>query len=210
MGNREPSGSVPAPALTPPAVAAVVPAAGASRRMGRPKLLLPWGATDVLGATLAALQAAGVARIVVVYALDGPLAQWRPPPGVELVANPRPELGMLSSVQAGWQALLAAPPEVLVVCPGDQPGLRPETVKQLLAVQRTHGGIVVPSHRGKRGHPLLVPRRWALRIPELDHQIGLRELLVLGAAEVHRVAVEDPGAVADVDTPDAYERLRPR
>lgn len=106
---------------------AVVPAAGRSRRMGRPKLLLPFGEGTVLGATLAALAGGGARRIAVVARPDDPrLAEWLAGPaagelarrlarvGAEAAAerpelvvafNPDPERGMLSSVLAGLDAL---------------------------------------------------------------------------------------------------------
>lgn len=108
---------------------AVVPAAGQARRMGRPKLLLPFGEGTVLGATLAALAGGGARRIAVVTRLDDPrLAGWLAGPAIEEVVerlrergggvggaarlpelvvafNPDPERGMLSSVLAGLDAL---------------------------------------------------------------------------------------------------------
>jgi CTP:molybdopterin cytidylyltransferase MocA len=197
--NREPAGDV----------AAVVPAAGASRRMGRPKLALPWAGGSVLDATLAALLAGGVERAVVVIGGASALAGWRPPPGASLARNPTPELGMLSSVRAGLAALTAAgTPRLLLVCPGDLPALRADTVRELLAAQRRHGGVAVPVHGGRRGHPLLVPARWLPAIDELDPAVGLRGLLRLAAAELLQHPVDDAGTVRDVDTPEAYEALR--
>lgn len=193
--------------------AAVVPAAGASRRMGRPKLLLPWGTGTVIDATLAALREGGVRRVTVVTAAGGPLAGWQAPAGVTLAENPDVERGMLSSVQAGLRLLLAReplPPDPLVVCPADLPALRASTVATLLAAQRRHGGLVVPSYQGKRGHPLLVPPRWQPAILQLDDAVGLRQLLALAAADLLRLPVDDPGTVRDVDTPEAYDTLRPR
>lgn len=198
--------------LEPPpiGVVAVVPAAGASRRMGRPKLMLPWREGSVLDATLAALLAGGAERAVVVSGPEGVLAGWEPPARVTLACNPSPERGMLSSVRAGLAALAEAgpPPRLLLVCPGDLPALRAETVRELLGVQRRHGGIVVPVHGDRRGHPLVVPERWLPAIGELDESIGLRQLLRLAAGDLLQHPVDDAGTVLDVDTPEAYESLR--
>jgi CTP:molybdopterin cytidylyltransferase MocA len=211
--------------LSRKAPAAIVPAAGASTRMGRPKLLLPWGATTVLGATVEALRAGGVATVVVVAAPGGPLAEWAPPQGMRLVVNADPRRGMLSSILAGLAALTgtdaathrgspaaaaATLPDPLLVCPADLPGLLPSTVAALLAAYATTGGIVVPRHGGRRGHPLLVAPHWQARMPELrDHEGGLRRILELAAGAVHEMVVDDPGTVHDVDTPEDYSRLRP-
>ncbi len=192
--------------LAPPA--AVVPAAGASTRMGKPKLLLPWGETTVLESTIAALREGGAETVIVVLAADGPLRDWTPPPGVRCTVNAAPSQGMLSSVLAGLSAL--GTPDPLLVCPADLPALRASTVAALLAAYRRKGGIVVPRHGRRRGHPLLIAPSWQARIPELAaHEGGLRRILELAAGAVHELPVDDPGSIRDVDTPEDYATLRP-
>jgi molybdenum cofactor cytidylyltransferase len=178
--------------------------------MGEPKLLLPWGAGNVLEATLGALRAGGAESAVVVVAADGPVASWPPPDGVRLAVNPGPARGMMSSVVAGLEAIAAAglDPDPLLVTPGDLPALRAATVAALLATYRRHGGVVVPRHGGKRGHPLVLAPVWQARIPGLAATGGtLRQILELAAGAVREVAVDDPGAIRDVDTPEDYRRL---
>jgi len=201
--------------------------------MGRPKLLLPWGESTVLESTLAALREGGVPTIVVVLAPQGPLAGWRPPSGVLTAVNSMPASGMLSSVLVGLAALAAdnaasaqvesaaavsdepthapvAAPDPLLVCPADLPALRASTVAALLAAYRERGGIVVPRHGRRRGHPLLISPRWQARMPEIAHyQTGLRRILELAAGAVHELPVDDAGSIRDVDTPEDYTRLVP-
>jgi CTP:molybdopterin cytidylyltransferase MocA len=220
------------PSSTGSSAAAIVPAAGASTRMGRPKLLLPWGGSTVLESTLAALRDGGVPRIVVVLAPQSPLEEWQPPDGVRTALNPEPSSGMLSSVFVGLAALatavegasraegtghvlehgdaLAPVPDPLLVCPADLPALRPSTVAALLAAYREHGGVVVPRHGRRRGHPLLISPHWQARMPEIaHHDRGLRRILELAAGAVHELPVDDPGCIHDVDTPEEYARLAP-
>lgn len=206
--------------MNPPAIgspAAIVPAAGASTRMGRPKLLLPWGESTVLDSTLAALRDGGVATIVVVLAPQGPLEGWKPPDGVRTAVNPDPASGMLSSVLVGLAALATAEhgdvpvpaPDPLLVCPADLPALRASTVAALLAAYRERGGVVVPRHGRRRGHPLLIAPRWQARMPEIaHHQTGLRRILELAAGAVHELVVDDAGSIRDVDTPEDYASLQ--
>lgn len=131
---------------------AVVPAAGRSRRMGRPKLLLPAGGGEtVVGATVRPLIEGGVERVcLVVGPVAGPkagptgedrnaerLRDWALGRGFTVAVNPDPERGMLSSIQEGLAALggaaeLAAAGQVLLVTPADLPGLRPSTVRAVL------------------------------------------------------------------------------
>jgi len=172
--------------------------------MGRPKLLLPWGPTTVLEATVGALLAGGAAEAIVVVAPEGPLGAWEPPPRVHLAFNPEPARGMLSTVLAGLDALArdGRHPAPLLVCPADLPGLLPSTVEALLAQYAASGGVVVPRHGNKRGHPLLLAPGWVARLPELAaFEGGLRRILELAAGAVHEVVVDDPGCLRDVDTP---------
>lgn len=209
-------------------VSAIVPAAGRSRRMGRPKLLLPFGEGTVLGATLSALAGGGARRIsVAVRPDDRDLSEWlaraaageplRPepasgdPPEILVAFNPDAERGMLSSVLAGLAAL-GAVTGPLLVSPADLPALSPETVAAVLeALTRVEpgagAGLVVPVHEGRRGHPLGIAPRLVAEIPELDLTVGLRQLLERHPDEVVEVPVDDPGAVRDLDTLGDYEEL---
>ena len=181
--------------------------------MGRPKLLLPWGASTIVGSLVAALHAAGVDPLALVAAPgDEALQAWARAEGLVVGVNPWPERGMLSTIQAGLAALggadeLARRGEPLLVTPADLPELRPETVAELLRCQAGAGAsLAVPVYRGKRGHPLAIAAALIPEIETLDPEVGLRELLDRHAGEVLEVAVEDPGAVRDVDTPEDYRR----
>ena len=217
---------------------AVVPAAGASRRMGRPKLLLPWseggtgegdtgegdtgGADTVLGSLLAALRAGGAGRVALVLApteassrgrAAEELAAWAADfPDVTLAENPAPERGMLSSILAGLDALggagaLAASATPLLVTPADLPALRASTVASVASALANGAPLAVPTHRGRRGHPLGIAPALLPEIPRLDLDQGLRQLLERHPGELVEVPVDDPGAVRDVDTPRQYEEL---
>lgn len=191
---------------------AVLPAAGASRRMGRPKLLLPYRDGTIAGSLVASLRAAGVERIALVVAAgDEELREWARAAGLVTAVNPEPGRGMLSSIREGIAALggaaaLAERNETLLVSPADLPALRPETVA---AVLRAAGRapLAVPVHRGRRGHPLAIAPRLVPEIEALDLAVGLRQLLDRHAAGVLEVEVDDSGAVEDVDTPEDYRRL---
>ena len=181
--------------------------------MGRPKLLLPFGDTTVAGALIESLRNAGVERIVVVLAPgDAALRSWLAgSTGIEIAENPRPERGMLSSVLCGVEALggaasLTASREPLLVTPADLPTIQPSTIGRLLAVLGEGGAaLAVPTYRGRRGHPLAIAARLVTEIAALDPAVGLRQLLA--RHPVVELAVEDPGVVADVDTPADYVRL---
>ncbi len=198
-------------------VHAVLPAAGASRRMGRPKLLLPWGGATVVGAVAAALAAGGAERVALVVgppedAAARDLAAWGRSQGLVVAENPHPERGMLSSILRGVEALggaarLRRRGAALLVTPADLPGLGSSTVAAVAAALRAGAALAVPVHGGRRGHPLGIAPALLPEVPSLDLRVGLRQLLDRHAARLVEVPVDDPGAVHDVDTPDDYRRL---
>lgn len=217
---------------------AVVPAAGASRRMGRPKLLLPVGGGEtVIGATVRPLVEGGVDRVcIVVGPVSGPagedrdaarLRDWASAREHLVAINPEPARGMLSSILAGIAALggagaLAAAGELLLVTPADLPDLRPSTVRAVLRARTRWGradaalavpivSLGTPPGNRKRGHPLAVASRLLPEVATLDLDIGLRQLLERYPDATVEVPVDDPGCVRDVDTPADYRRrVNPR
>jgi glycerophosphoryl diester phosphodiesterase len=197
-----------------PRIVAILPAAGASRRMGRPKLLLPCRGRPLAAGTVEALRQGGVGEIVLVTAPDDDeLQAWGRGAGLRIALNPAPERGMLSSLREGIVALggsaeLARSGTTLLVSPADLPNLRPETVSALLHRMATTGAaIAVPVYRGKRGHPLAIAPTLIPEIDTLDLDVGLKQLRDLHAHELLEMAVEDAGVVDDVDTPEDYRRL---
>ncbi|HEV7506122.1 MAG TPA: nucleotidyltransferase family protein [Thermoanaerobaculia bacterium] len=195
---------------------AVLPAAGASRRMGRPKLLLPFRGSPLVAAVVGALRAGGVDGIVLVTAADDDaLRDWARQAGVVTAVNPVPERGMLSSIQEGIIALggadaLARRGDVLLISPADLPRLSSKSVAELLRrMAAEKSTLAVPVFEGKRGHPLALAPSLIPEIFRLDPEIGLKQLRDRHEAELLEVPVDDPGVVLDVDTPADYERLRP-
>jgi molybdenum cofactor cytidylyltransferase len=193
-------------------IAAVVLAAGLSRRMGRPKMVLPWGETTVIGQVVTVLATAGVADILVVVggarqrvesALSGLPAR--------LVYNPRySEDQMAFSLQAGLSSL-AGNVDAALVALGDQPQIQTHVVQAIVdAYRETRASLVIPSYRMRRGHPWMIARPlWeqvlALRPPET-----LREVLNAHADQIHYLTVDNDSVLRDLDTPSDYDRERPK
>lgn len=171
--------------------------------MGRPKLLLPFRDGTLLGSLIQALRQGGVSEIVLVVAPgDEALRAWGTEAGVRVAVNPEPERGMLSTIREGIAA--AGDKETLVVCPADLPALLPSTVRRVLAEPSP---LVVPSYRGRRGHPLVISPELIPEIGTLHLEVGLRELLDRHPERLRTVEVDDPGCVRDVDTPEEYREL---
>ncbi|MFN3653108.1 MAG: NTP transferase domain-containing protein [Armatimonadota bacterium] len=177
--------------------------------MGTLKPLLPYGPGSVIQAVVRSLRASPVDRVLVVLGhRSEELAAHLHATGAETVLNPRYPEGMLTSVQAG---LTAASPETewAVIALGDQPALQPSTVRLLLERARTtpeRPGIVVPSYGMRRGHPLLIHRRYFDEALALPPEVGLRELLRRHPDDLLHVDVPSEIVLTDMDTPQDYQR----
>ncbi len=197
-------------------IAAILLAAGESRRMGQPKLLLPWGGTTVLGQVVATFAAAGVDEILVITGGNRPLVEelvvelaGRFP--VRAVYNPAyAQGGMVSSIQTGIQELTQIPGlDGALIALGDQPQVRMETIEQIRAAYLESGKpLVVPSFRNRRGHPWLATRPLWEEIMALPGSVTPRQFLSAHAGEIEYVEA-DATILQDLDTPDEYARQRP-
>jgi molybdenum cofactor cytidylyltransferase len=190
---------------------AVILAAGESRRMGRPKQLLPWGDSTLIDAVVGAALAAPVAELVVVLGHTADRVEQAVnsrDPRLSFVRNEQYRSGMLSSVRAGVAAL-SDRCEAFFLYLGDQPWASPAVAAQL-ARAYTPGAILVPTADGRRGHPVLFSLTYRVEITELDDAVGLRQLLWRHPAAVRTVAVAEPAIHVDLDTPEDYDRYRGR
>jgi molybdenum cofactor cytidylyltransferase len=186
-------------------IAAVILAAGESRRMGEPKLLLPFRGRTILECVVGTVLRSPVDRIVVVLGAyedrTRPVLAGYP---VEIAVNPEYPKGMLSSVRRGLRSLPEEARAALIF-PGDQPGITGGTIEAVMAAYRATGkGLVLPVRSGRGGHPLLLDMRYRADVEALGPGLGLRTLLSLHPSDVERVEVEDGGAFLDIDTPEDY------
>lgn len=192
-------------------VSGLVLAAGRSRRMGSAKLTLPWrDGRTVVEAVVAALRDGGVGRIRVVVGGDRQaVEQALAGSNVEFVENPRfADDEMLGSIQVGLRAMGDEPTAALLT-PGDLPAIQPATVRALIDAWGASGdAICVPVCEGRRGHPVLLPRRAWPEVLALASGESLRSYLRLHAAELRPVEVPDPGIHADIDSPADYHGRR--
>jgi molybdenum cofactor cytidylyltransferase len=187
-------------------VAAILLAAGQSRRMGTCKQLLPLAGTTVIGRCLETLQAGGVSDIVVVVSPAGhDVAETALRcSGVKTAVNEDPSGDMASSVRCGRDALPAVVRSV-IVAPGDIPLVQPATVQALISTAvHNPSCIIIPTHAGRRGHPLLLP---CIILDELAGSLTLRDVVRSDPGRVIELDVPDAGILLDMDTPEDYRRL---
>lgn len=191
---------------------AVIPAAGRSRRMGQPKLLLPIDGETVISRLLRTLRRREIVAIAVVLrADDAPLRS-------EIAANGgtplQPESAppeMRDSIEHALRWIEAefqpTADDAWLLTPGDHPLLESEVLDRLLERWSVSAApILIPTCRGKRGHPIVL--RWSL-VPEvfaLPRDAGLNQLVRQHANEVVELEVARESVIADLDTPEDYER----
>lgn len=191
-------------------VAAVVLAAGRSRRMGVPKQGVLLAGRTLLHRALDTLEEAGAAPLVVVIA-PGAAADGAAARGARVVTNPDPARGMLSSVLTGLSAARAAGAPWALVLPVDCPRTAPSTAALLMAAVRgTEAAAAVPEHAGRRGHPVLVG---PAAFDEVHGAVArgddrtLADVLAALGDGVRVVPVDDPAVLDNVNRPADLERL---
>ena len=184
--------------------AAVVLAAGGSRRLGQPKQLLAYRGATLLDATVATARSAGVDQVVV--ALGGSADQVRETvdlSGVEVVLNPDFGDGCATSIRTAL-ARVRDDVDGVVLLLGDQPGVTPETVAALVAGAREHA-VGVCAYDDGLGHPLWFHRNMFATLADLHGDKAVWKL-VDADRDVMRVPVAGD-VPPDVDTWADYEAL---
>jgi len=188
-------------------ICAMILAAGESRRMGTPKLLLPFkGKTMIETLVDEVLRSKSDKTMVVLGAEKEKIERIISRLPVAIVVNTRYEEGMLSSIQAGFEAL---PDEVdaVLVCLGDQPLIPFFVLDRLIeAYKDTKKGIIIPVYKKSRGHPILIDIKYKPEIKRISPDIGLRALVHDQSQDVMEVEVDAPQILKDIDKPEDYMR----
>jgi molybdenum cofactor cytidylyltransferase len=188
-------------------IAAILLAAGRSRRMGAFKPLLPFGDRTVIECCVRNLHAADVEDIVVVvgHRAEDIRVQLKTL-DVRFAVNADPDSEMSVSIARGVAGVRAGA-RALIIALVDHPAVPPETIKILIDEWRRGARLVQPVHDGRGGHPVLIDRDYRDELLALDPQGGLRALFAAHRDEVRRVPVESPYVARDMDTWEDYRRL---
>jgi molybdenum cofactor cytidylyltransferase len=193
-------------------IPAVVLAAGASRRMGRPKALLQLGGRTFVRAIVDTLTMAGITDIFVIVrddTRDAIAAALPDRPGVRLVVNTRAEEGQLSSLITGLDTADAPGVSGVLVTLVDVPLVTPATVRTLIARAGSSASPILRAvHRGRHGHPVIYRREVFAALRAADPAVGAKA--VMRSVGVEDIDVDDPGILQDFDTPEDYRSLLTR
>jgi molybdenum cofactor cytidylyltransferase len=195
-----------------PQIACIVLAAGRSTRMGANKLLADLGERPMVRWVAEAALASSARPVLVVtgHQAADVLAALQ---GLEVtfVDSPHYAAGLSASLKAGIGAVPAAAGGALVML-GDMPQLTGAHLDRLIAAFAEDSGssIVVPTHAGRRGNPVLWPRGCFGEMLQLDGDAGARRLMAAHADKVREVDLGTDAIFADVDTPEALASMRSR
>ena len=179
--------------------AGIILAAGASRRMGRPKALLEYRGETFVGRLVRVFEKF-CDPVVVVLGHNAEALRAHIP--ARFVINPDPDRGQLSSLQT---ALAGVDSDFLFV-PVDCPTVREEVVAQILDKLRD-AAIVIPRYGGKRGHPVAVSRAIREDFLALPPTEETRAAIDAHPDRITYLDVNDPGILADIDDAAAYRKM---
>jgi molybdenum cofactor cytidylyltransferase len=189
-------------------LAAAILSAGESRRMGTPKALLPYQGKTFVEHLMQAAQHPRVGIVRVVLGAGGDAIRARLLlDAASVVLNQDWASGQLSSIQAAVRSLAGCATEGLLLCPVDHPLISRAVVAQL--IQRFDAGkhaIVVPTFRGRRGHPVIFRASVYNEILAASPEIGARQVVWAHKEDTAEVPTDEEGVVLNLNDPDTLKR----
>jgi molybdenum cofactor cytidylyltransferase len=187
-------------------ISAILLAAGESKRMGRPKLLLKWGPYTIIEKSVDTLLASKIDELIVVLGYQAQtILKTLGTRKLKAVTNPHYRMGMSTSIRRGL-GLVSPTCEAILVALADQPFIERDLIDHLIDTYRKNPhGIVLPSYRGERGHPVILNRlRYQGAMESLTGDGGCKPILNRHPADILEVTVESEAVVTDIDSWEEY------
>ena len=177
--------------------------------MGRDKALLAYRGRTFLEHIVATLRQAGIERVAVVLGHHAEeIRKVVDQSGMEVVINTDYRRGQTSSLQAGIQTLDRAGLEAVVLCLVDHPAVSANVIRRLItSFQESRAPVVIPAHRGRNGHPVIIAKALFEELKGLGPSEGANTVIRKYREATQWLAVEDPGVLLDVDDPETYARV---
>ncbi|MBE7637422.1 NTP transferase domain-containing protein [Sneathiella sp. P13V-1] len=204
-GRPQPRGKqLPETEKEKPKIAALILAAGQSRRMGpENKLLALIDDKPILRHVAENLANTGVEQISMVTGHEADQIKslvWDMP--IQMIENPDYAEGLSTSLKAGMKALQDKY-EGIIVCLGDMPFVTPDQFQQMIdAFDPVEGrAIIVPTFKGKRGNPVLLSSQFADEVEKISGDMGAKAIISENDHLVHGVEFDSDAIFTDIDTP---------
>jgi molybdenum cofactor cytidylyltransferase len=191
-------------------IAAIVLSAGESSRMGKPKALLRIRGKTFIEQIISAFRATKVGEIIVVLGHNA--EELKPkidPLSVTVVLNPDYRKGQLSSLIAAIQRLQAESAKVdgVLVHLVDHPFINPAVINDMIdRFYESNRLIVIPTYKGKRGHPVLLSSQLFPELLSTPLDQGANAVVRAHRQETLELETEDEGVIMDIDTPNEYRQ----
>ena len=188
-------------------VAAIVLAAGRSRRMGAFKPLLPFGETTVIASCITNLREAEVNEVVVVVGhRANEIEELLQSADVGFARNADPDSEMSASIACGVTEISPVA-RAIMITPADHPAVNAETIRAIIEPWKRGARLVQPEYLGRGGHPILIDIDYREDLRHLDPQRGLRGFFNDHSREIVRLPVQSPYIARDIDTWEDYLAL---
>jgi len=189
-------------------ISALLLAAGESKRMGRQKLILPFGASTIIEQTIDNLLNSKVDEVIVVvgYRAEELVKRIASKP-IKIAVNPQYHQGMSTSIIGGLN-LIDEKAKAVMIALADQPGINSKVIDKLIQEFRQHNkGIGIPTYQGNRGHPVIFSIKYKGAFLKLTGDVGGREIIDKHWNDILEIPVDSKGINIDVDTLSDYEQL---
>jgi molybdenum cofactor cytidylyltransferase len=192
-------------------ISGILLAAGESKRMGKPKLLLNLGKSNVINATINNLLKSEIYELIIVLGHEAQKIESSlsiQDKRIKFVTNKNYREGMSTSIKCGVLTT-SKESEAFLIALGDQPLISPNVVNRLIEkYQSSKVGIVTVMHQSLRGHPVLISKKYVEEILSLNGDIGARDLLKQHLEDTSSIKIESSEEFFDIDRTQDYEKLK--
>jgi molybdenum cofactor cytidylyltransferase len=189
-------------------LAAAILAAGESRRMGRPKALVPFEGLTFVEHLLQATNhpRVGIVRVVLGANAESIQAELKLDQEI-VVVNQDWQQGQLSSIQSAIRSLPADQTAGLLLCPVDHPLISSQLVSRLVAeFDSDRKLIVVPTHQGRRGHPVIFHASVYAELLDASPNVGARQVVWAHPDAIAEIETDESGVILNLNDPETMRK----